>query len=211
MYLRYLLALITILAASLSAQTVIAVTKLSSSGLQEQETQSLTDALRSELGKRPQFQVMERAMMEEILKEQGFQQSGACSEASCAITIGQLLAVNYMVLGSIGKVGKTYTLNVRLVDVGSGSIVKDVTEYHKGKVDALLTGVIHTVVDELSTFGSNEPSLRKVKIRRKNPALIISLVGIGAAAAVAVPVYLLTREDKSSEEKTGKKDLTLRW
>jgi curli biogenesis system outer membrane secretion channel CsgG len=69
-------------------------------GVTENEALSLTDALRSELGKSGKYQVMERSQMDDILKEQGFQQSGACDEASCAIEIGKILAVNFIGVGT---------------------------------------------------------------------------------------------------------------
>lgn len=59
--------------------------------------------------------------MQDILKEQGFQQSGCVSDA-CIVEVGQLLGVRYMVAGSIGKLGRTYTMSIRLIDVQTGEI-----------------------------------------------------------------------------------------
>jgi curli biogenesis system outer membrane secretion channel CsgG len=74
--------LLSALVLSCFAGESVAVCDLSSSGVTKAEAVSLTDALRSELIKSGKYQVMERGQMEQILKEQGFQQSGACSEAS---------------------------------------------------------------------------------------------------------------------------------
>src|SRR3989339_1060439 len=51
-------------------------------GISAFEALSLSDRFRSELISTNVFSVMERNQMDVILKEQGFQQSGACSEAS---------------------------------------------------------------------------------------------------------------------------------
>lgn len=89
-----------------------AINQLTGSGVEEGEIISLTNALRSELSRTGKFSMMERSQIEEILSEQGFQLSGACSDESCIVEMGQLLAVRYMFLGHVGRVGSTYTVNV---------------------------------------------------------------------------------------------------
>jgi TolB-like protein len=182
-----------------SAADLIAVNNLKAIGVTENEALSLTDALRSELGKSGKYQVMERSQMDEILKEQGFQRSGACDEASCAIEMGKILAVNYMVMGTIGMVGKTYTLSVRFVEVGTGKILKDFTEYHKGTADELLTRVIPMLSQKIT--GTYQPP--------KNNAGWWIAGGIAVAAAIAVPAVLLSR--KTVENGPTSSDITIHW
>jgi Curli production assembly/transport component CsgG. len=165
----------------------------------ENEALSLTDALRSELSKSGKYQVMERSQMDDILKEQGFQQSGACDEASCAIEMGKILAVNYMVMGNIGMVGKTYTLSVRFVEVGTGRILKDFTEYHKGTTDELLTRVIPMLSQKIA--GTYQP--------KKNNTNWWIAGGVAVAAAIAVPAVLLTH--KPAESGPSSSDVTIHW
>ena len=57
--------------------------------------------------------MVERNQMEEILNEQGFQQSG-CTSAECAAEVGALLGVQNMVSGSFGLLGNTYTIDAKL-------------------------------------------------------------------------------------------------
>ena len=178
----------------------IAVNRLAASGISGSEAFSLTNALRNELGKTGKYQVMERAQMEEILKEQGFQQSGACDETTCAMEMGQLLAVKYMVLGSIGKVGKTYTINIRLVDVGSGKIIKDVMQNHKGSTDELLTKIVPMAA--LKMAGT---------YTEKNKAPVIITVASGVVAAIAVPVAILATRDNESNSSNPEGSLKVQW
>ena len=42
------------------------------------------------------FRVIERTEMDNILREQGFQKSGACDDENCLVEVGQLLGVNRM-------------------------------------------------------------------------------------------------------------------
>ncbi len=153
--------LIAVLLASLtlaSATEQVALLPLKSTGVSETDAATFTDVLRTEIVKSGRFTILERSQMDQILKEQGFQVSGACTDASCAVEMGQLLAVNYMALGSVGLVGKTYTLNVRLVDVGTGKIVKDVTQYNRGEIDELLTKILPQVATEICSYTKDVPA-----------------------------------------------------
>jgi hypothetical protein len=196
---KSLLILVFVLYSIASAADMVAVNKLKATGVTENEALSLTDALRSELSKSGKYQVMERSQMDDILKEQGFQQSGICDEATCAIEIGKLLAVSYMVMGNIGMVGKTYTLSVRFVEVGTGRILKDFTEYHRGSTDELLTRVIPMLAQKIA--GTYQP--------KKNRAALWVAGGVVVAAAIAVPAVLLTR--KKTESGPESSDVTVHW
>jgi len=192
---------VTILLLCLSAYGAdyMAINKLKADGISESEALSLTNALQSEIGKTGKFQVMERAQMDEILKEQGFQQSGACDETGCAVEMGKLLAVNQIVMGNVGLVGKTYTMNVRLVDVSTGKILKDFTEYHKGSIDGLLTKTVPGLARKLA--GTSAPP-------EKRHAGLWVAGGVVVAAAIAIPVVVLSRK---AEKQPGSSDITFTW
>jgi curli biogenesis system outer membrane secretion channel CsgG len=81
----------------------LAVGNLAANGISQAEAITLTDILRSNLGLTGLYQVMERSKMSEILREQGFQQSGACDEASCIVEMGQFLGVTLMVVEMSAK------------------------------------------------------------------------------------------------------------
>jgi len=116
-----------LLVSFLNAQTLvqkkynIAVLHLYGNNVSEGDLGGLSNRLRTELFKTGKFNVIERSRVEEILKEQGFQQTG-CTNNDCAVEIGQLIGVEKIVLGSVDKVGTIYTADIRLVDVGSGKI-----------------------------------------------------------------------------------------
>ncbi|MDC7228281.1 MAG: PEGA domain-containing protein [Spirochaetales bacterium] len=56
--------------------------------------------------------------MQEILDAQAFSLSG-CTDDSCAIEVGKLLAAENIVLGELSAIGSVYNLAIRLIDVGS--------------------------------------------------------------------------------------------
>ncbi|MFH1851631.1 MAG: CsgG/HfaB family protein [Candidatus Neomarinimicrobiota bacterium] len=115
----------------------IAVLPLEGKGVSPQESDILTERLRSALVQDGQYQVIERSRMEEILIEQGFQQTG-CVSNECIVEVGLLLGVKYMVGGTVGKLGASYTIDVRLFDTETAEIIRAVTRNYRGEIDDLL-------------------------------------------------------------------------
>ena len=66
--------------------------------------------------------VVERSQLERILQEQQLSYSGLFNIGS-AQEVGRLLGAELMLLGTINDQGNTITLNTRLVDLGTASIV----------------------------------------------------------------------------------------
>ncbi len=48
-----------------------------------------------------------------------------CTDVACAVEIGRMLNVELIVVGNVDKVGSIYSVNIRLVDVASGKIIKN--------------------------------------------------------------------------------------
>jgi len=99
----------------------IAVMELIGQGIDAPSSSIISDRLRTEIVKSGMVSLLERSAMQDILKEQGFQQTGCTSDA-CAVEMGQLLGVSHMVVGSVGKLGKLITLNIRLIEISTGKI-----------------------------------------------------------------------------------------
>ena len=132
------------------AQGTVAVIELDPLGISESDAQALTDRLRFELHASGNFQVIERALMEEILKEQGFQQTG-CVSNECVVEVGKLLGAQNMVGGSLSKVGSTFSVSVRLVSVETGEVLGFAQKDFTGEIDYLLTNGMAIVVRDLIT------------------------------------------------------------
>ena len=127
----------------------IAVSDLDGSEVSSSEIKALTERLRSELLLTNHFKLLERGIMEEILKEQGFQQSG-CTTSECVVQMGQLVNVEKMVAGTINKIGNTYSSSVRIIDITTGSIDKIVTFDYTGPIDELLKRGMKKIAIELT-------------------------------------------------------------
>ena len=133
---------------SLFAKEIIAILDLEQIGLTQQEATILTQRLITRLIAIDRYQVVERNNMDKILKEQKFQHSG-CTDAECAVEIGQLLNSDYIVTGSVNKFGDTYALDARLIDVGLGKSIISAEFSMTGKIDALLTTGITSIAKQL--------------------------------------------------------------
>ena len=118
--------------------TNIAVVNFNGNNISNGEVNALTDRLRVELFKTKYFKVIEREMMEEVLEEQGFQQSG-CTTDECMVQIGRLIGVQKIIGGSISKVGNIYSVSSRIVNVETGEIEKTEVYDHTGNIGQLLT------------------------------------------------------------------------
>jgi hypothetical protein len=131
------------------AEITCAVIKLDAYGVSESEASTLTDRLRDDMFSTKKFKIVEREKVDNILAEQGFQQTG-CTSDKCLIQVGKLIAVNRIIGGSIGKIGQTFSVSVRMIDVESGQIIKIVNENYSGKIDNLLTEVIPKIVYKIA-------------------------------------------------------------
>ncbi|HAD81220.1 MAG: hypothetical protein A2509_06295 [Candidatus Edwardsbacteria bacterium RIFOXYD12_FULL_50_11] len=133
--------LLTGLAMGGTQKTTISVMDLNtSSGLSQKELSLLTDKLLNSLVEYRVYDVVERSKRDEILKEQGFQMTGACSEASCLVEVGQLLGAQKMIGGTIGKLGTIYVVELRMIDIQTGGIDLSFSRNY-GKIADLLTAM----------------------------------------------------------------------
>jgi TolB-like protein len=130
-------------------KNTIAVMELDPVGISMNETKILSARLRTDLFNTNKYIVLEREKMEEILTEQGFQLSG-CTSNECVVEVGQLLGVQQIVAGSVGKAGNLITLTIRLIDVESGRILKTATEDCRCEIEDVITKSIKNVAQILS-------------------------------------------------------------
>ncbi len=157
-------ALILLLFGNLFAQRhTIAVLQLSANGITDMESDVLTERLRSHLVNFKEYQVLDRDNMNSILEEQGFQLSG-CTSSKCMVEVGQLLGVEFMLSGSVGKFGKIYTIDLREIDISSGEIAKTSSYDFKGEMENLLTEGIQTSLIRLLGTDEEKENLKKTTV-----------------------------------------------
>jgi TolB-like protein len=171
-----------------SEKKSIAVSDLEGT-LEKKELSVMTERMVSELTKDTAFIVLERSQMTQILKEQGFQQTG-CTSTDCAVQVGQLLGVQTMIAGSIGKVGKIYSISLRMIDVQTGRINSSASIDVTGSIEEVLKRGIPQVVHNLI---SGDVIVQSKFNIRKFAGISCIVAGAGAAGSSA---YLYIQKNK---------------
>lgn len=106
-------------------------------GLSPGEGVTLTNTFRSSLAKTKKYDVLERSDMESIMKEQDMSLSDLCDNTDCAVEVGRLLVAKKMIIGEIGKIGGTYSVTTRIIDVSSGKVEFAESEKYQGNAEGL--------------------------------------------------------------------------
>lgn len=140
--------LIYIFISSLFGGKYLAVIDLEPINISNEEAKVFTQTLTSRVISLGNYIVVERANIDKILKEQKFQHSG-CTNSECAVEIGQLLNADLTIIGSVGKVGQTYTIQTRIINVETGEALISADFTHKGEIDVLLALGIESIAHEL--------------------------------------------------------------
>lgn len=192
----------------------IAVTDLAPEGIPASESRVVSEQLRYELSQTGAFTIVERSRMEEILKEQGFQQSGCTSDA-CAVEMGQLLGVGHMVTGTLGKAGDYTIVNARIVDVASGRVVVNERAKHSGSVESLIDNALPDIAASLaSSFGTyldpsaaapadtvaTEPAPADSGMSRTGRVVLISTISAAVVGGGVAAIILLSADDDPEDE-----------
>lgn len=152
---------------------------------------ALTERVHDEVFQRDMYRLVARSDMTEVFKEQGFQLTGACDDASCLVEIGKVLGAELIIGGSVSQVGDYYTVTIRIVDVATGEVVNSVSSSEYFSSERLLNKGVRRLVDQL------------LNSKRRNQLLTSPYFWGGAAAAVGAgtAVYLqMTKDDNNGPE-----------
>ena len=147
-----LLFLLTVPASA--GKMTIAVMDFQAKGIDTIVAQNVSELIRGEIINAGIFTVIERAQMGEILKEQGFQQSG-CTDITCAVEIGKILSANKMLVGSVMKIGGSIIIAGRVVDVQSG--VGEFSENQDCESEAKLLNAVKLFTEKLNARIQGKP------------------------------------------------------
>lgn len=141
----------------------VGILNLESSGISADEARTLTNRLHTELSRTNKYRVVEMAVVEDILRQQGLQQSGACTRDECVAEVGNLLEAEWMLTGGVGRIGGTFSVDVRMIEVKTRKIVMTVSETYRGQQEGLLD-VMRTVATKLSYPGGGMPTLGAMRV-----------------------------------------------
>jgi len=101
------------------------------------------EILRTTLVETGNYSVVERSMLKEALKEQKLGLSGTIDQ-NTAVGIGKVLGAQIVAVGSVVKLGESYTLNIRFIDVLTGEVLsgKKLTSQSREDIPGLCTQMV---------------------------------------------------------------------
>jgi TolB-like protein len=108
-------------AASAQIKPTIAVLSLEAKNVNKETADAVADILSTELFNSQRFNVIERQAITRILEEQKLQMTGV-TDMNQAVEIGKVLNVAKIMIGSVSRLGDTFIVNTRLVDVKTGAL-----------------------------------------------------------------------------------------
>jgi len=142
--------------------------------------------VRSAVVKSGLFMVVDKNNMDKVLAEQAFQRAG-CTDTECAVKVGRILNVRYIVIGKYLMFEGNRVLFAQVLDVENGHILSSESETIRGTVSVEETA--ENLVRRLLTPMDDHGSLKQVRENAAAPS-----VQPQQPAAPAVPVDLPREE-----------------
>jgi len=102
------------------AKEKLAVMELKAKGDAKQSiAEALSVEVRDAIHNQGEYEVLSKEDLAAIADRTRMRQSLGCDDTQCLIDFGQAIGTKYMVVGSISKLGDTYSINLRLIDTES--------------------------------------------------------------------------------------------
>ncbi|MCH7663474.1 MAG: PEGA domain-containing protein [Chloroflexi bacterium] len=152
----------------------LAVLDFDGIGLTDTEVATLTNRLRTNMNQLGTYRVIERGRMINTFSKQNFQMSGCLSD-DCALEAGRLLGAQFVMSGSIGKVGRAWSIEMRVIQVDSAAVIKTASYATRGNAEIFLNEGLAAAARKISgvSISDSDPAIVGFTIRR---GLIVAAV-----------------------------------
>jgi TolB-like protein len=166
-------------------------------GITRGEAASLSDVFSSQLVGTNEFLVVDRNRIKNILVEQGFQQTEACSEVECVVEAGKILKVEKMFVGVIGKIGRIYSVSIQVIDISTAQIQLNTSYQHDGNIEALVQEIIPDLAIQMAEQLSGKKDLQST-VGKRSSSKWLWYVGGAAVIGGGAAYYFLKPGGKTS-------------
>jgi TolB-like protein len=116
----------------------VAVMPLMSQGVDVNIAKNLTQVVALELKQLKGLSVISQDEIAAMLQLEANKQMVGCDDASCFAEIGGALGVDYLVIGSVGRLADTYLVALKLIQTQRAEVANRVSETFKGREADLL-------------------------------------------------------------------------
>ncbi|HOX43552.1 MAG TPA: hypothetical protein PK668_08140 [Myxococcota bacterium] len=149
-----------------------AVLELKAVGVPEDQARNLTQVVVQELKRSQGLALISR---DEIAAMLSFKEDKArlgCDDDACLSEIGGALGVDYLVSGSVGQLGETRLVHLKLIDMRETRVVNRVAESFQGDAAQLL-GATRAAARRLIGRGADDPGLLEVRPSVEDARLLV--------------------------------------
>lgn len=157
---------------------------------------NLTDLLQTEISSLKLFEVLERANLQRVIKEQSLQNSG-CTESSCAVKIGNLLNVQKMIVGSIFKIGDVFWISISFVNVELGKIESS------EKISAERESDLAERIEKLAQLIKVKTPIRGRVLKIEKDQMAVCNLGLEDGAKIGDKVRVSRQGESIVDKETG--------
>jgi len=119
----------------------IAVLDVVSTGVDANVAPLLSEVLTSEVHALKRFDVIAGSDIAALIGFEKQRDLVGCTDEACMAEIGGALGVDQILVAHVGKIGSTFLVNVKLIDIRNTKVVDRVSETVKGEIDVLISTV----------------------------------------------------------------------
>ena len=157
----------SILFAQSSEKPLISVLDFKASDISKAEVELFVDFMTTHIVETGKYRVLDRSQRQAILEEIEFSTSD-CTDERCQLEIGRLLAANQIIVGSLGRIGGQYILNIKLLDVQTGEALSSASEVY-ASIDDLVNDSKRLTYHLLRTDFEGEEAVAEKPVPEKSP------------------------------------------
>ncbi len=115
---------------------ILELDSLDRTGRQDPIGRMISEFLTTSAVESKRFDVVERSLLDKVMKELELGQSGLIEEGK-AREIGRMVGASTILTGSVSRMGNTLRIDVRLIDVESGKILAAANELTEGDLQSV--------------------------------------------------------------------------
>lgn len=138
---KHILALVAVLVLAAAALPALPKVAVLDAVIPENMDKSVivpvTDKIAEEIVKSKQYSVLDRANVEQVLREKEFQVSGMVQDSDIK-QAGKYLGADFVVVARVSLVEGTYFLSAKMINVESGAVFAQVSDQEEGKASVLI-------------------------------------------------------------------------
>ncbi len=131
---------------ALADNNAVAVLNIQGTGVELSLLPTLTEVLTVEVDNLGMYKVVSGRDVEAMLGFEKQKDIIGCTDAACLAEIGGALGVDRIVASHIGKVGDTFVVNIKLINIRMADTEARVYETVEGKVDKLISTIRKSVI-----------------------------------------------------------------